>query len=157
MTNGQPYLVPGMNFSCDGNITQVVAGLNHPGTNFNILSLGVVVQIWTEVEASMGTLYSLVTAQTVGTNTRDQGVYTLPVEPPIPVSSGHFIGFLEDTTTVNVFGLRSYTRQLRATAADNGFTILRQTADPVLASDILQFYEVTSAMSPLLSVQFSKF
>ena len=154
LVNGQPYLVPGMNFSCDGNISQVVARLGHPGTITNLLSLGVILQIWAEVvEASISTSYSLVTTQALRTNIRDEGTYTFSIEPTIAVSSGYFLGFLDDSTSV----FRRYTRQVVATSVADDFTILRQTANPSLATDVLQFYDVTTTVSPLLTVQFSEY
>ena len=156
--NGEPYLVPGMNFSCDGSISQVVARLGNPGNTLNLVPLGVILQIWAEVvEESISTSYSLVTTEALRTNIRDERTYTFSIEPAIAVSSGYFVGFLDDSTSGTFLGNPfDFTRQVEATSVTDDFTILRQTANPSLDADVLQFYQVTTTVSPLLTVQFSK-
>ena len=131
-------LIPRMNFACDGNITSLSAALDR----FSVQQgqrepVGFHFQIWVNTELSPSRVnYSLVTQTPFRTTaSNSDAVYRFTVDPPIPVSSGQFIGYSPDYvtwSTSNFFGTQrgTYIREPVGTFSPGAsITLSQQTSE----------------------------
>ena len=115
--NNTQYIIPQLNFSCDGTVTQWKVGLESGGNN-QVVNL----QIWRSVGAGE---YSRVTEVVYTKAVDDERIATVPVS--MSVMAGDMVGFngqLQLHTLPNV-GLTIYSRGVDPTSSLSGlFTIV---------------------------------
>ena len=142
------YIVPYMNFSCDGTIDKIEFAASHAEEVRGTVEF----EVWRPSASSSGTvtLYALITDATYTRRIDDGGYRTGTISPSFTVSSGDILGiFVHNSRTLNV-GTTSI--------GDDDFLVyrLKDGSGTTTTANIPSSYDSSSNFSPLVTVSFGE-
>ena len=142
------YVVPYMNFSCDGTIDKIEFAASHAEEARGTVEF----EVWRPSASSSGivTLYELITDAPYSGSFDDGGYRTGTISPSFTVSSGDVLGiFVRNSRSLNV-GTTS--------RSDDDFLVyrLKDGSGTATTANIPSSYDSSSNFSPLVTVSFGE-